>query len=145
MQSAQLATSTPTELLIGLPTSQGLQQRQPRRVGADGFREAPQDALALLGVGAAPAARLEAAARGRDGQIDIGGGAARHLADERAVDRAHVLKYAPVLGGLRPPGDDGAPLGAQLPGEALPAFTIVRDGRGVHALKLSRSARCVPA
>src|ERR1700741_580677 len=103
MQSAQLATSTLTELAIGLPPSRvsGTAGRSDAPRGASGERpvasaEPPRAPLARGRPEPPPRTLLEARPRRGDCRIDIRRAAARHRGDRTAIDRAQVLEHAPV-------------------------------------------------
>src|ERR1700675_3213991 len=113
-----------------------LEQRQPVDVGADEFRKAPQDPLALLRLHAPPRAGLETGSRRVHRGIDIRGPAAGHLTQDLAVDGTDVIEHAAVAGRDRAACDEGAAFGPHAGGQPFPGAAVALQGRGAHGTKL---------
>src|SRR5262249_19045201 len=117
-----------------------LEERQVLDVRADGLRKAPQDALALPRFEPPPGSALEARARRGDRRIAVSRAATCHGAYCAAIDRAHVLKHAPIRSLHRAAADDGPALGLKGRRQALPGAPVAPDGRGAHRVEASTVA-----
>ena len=129
----------------GLADVAALEQGEVVDVGADQLGEAAQDALAFARLGAPPDALLEGIARAEHRRVHVRAPAARHRADDLAIDRADVLEHPAIARRDVAAVDEGAPFGLLGGGECVPAAPVALCCCGVHVVNFpSSGARSQP-